>query len=593
MPYLPELNESAQTTLMTSTFLGYNHNLVTQDGEMYNMTNLSGMNYPLLSPRKRRGVLQTIAHPAGMIAKDSLAIVDGDRLIYNGNHVPGVVLSTDEDMLPKRMVSMGAYLCIWPDKVYVNTADLSDYGTMYANWESVAETNLTMCREDGTDYDTTQIAVSNTAPSAPANGSFWLDTSGKPHVLKQYSAYTEEWVQVATTYVKIHSVGIGAQFSAYDTVRISGLAFPAEEDPELHEQVEALNADMIIYACGDDYIVVAGLIDQAVTLSDTVKAQRRVPDCDYITEANNRLWGCKYGLVDGEPVNEIYACKLGDFKNWYSYMGLSTDSYAVSVGTDGVFTGAATLKGTPLFWKEGCVHRITGYTPSTFTMTTTMCRGVQDGSADSIAVVGEALMYKGRTDVMLYDGSQPVSISNALGDVRYHNASAGAYADRYYISMQEQDGPWHFFVYDVQKGIWHREDGMHAVHFAQMDDELYFINADTGELVAANGYDGTPEAELPWEAVFGKYGYDYEGQKYLSRYNLRMSLEPGSRVKMEIQYDSDGKWHTMGTMTGKTLRTFMVPVIPRRCDHCQLRLSGTGGMKLYSIARVLELGGDG
>ena len=44
MPYLPELNESAQTTLMTSTFLGYNHNLVTQDGEMYDMTNLSGIN---------------------------------------------------------------------------------------------------------------------------------------------------------------------------------------------------------------------------------------------------------------------------------------------------------------------------------------------------------------------------------------------------------------------------------------------------------------------------------------------------------------------------------------------------------------------
>jgi hypothetical protein len=37
----------------------------------------------------------------------------------------------------------------------------------------------------------------------------------------------------------------------------------------------------------------------------------------------------------------------------------------------------------------------------------------------------------------------------------------------------------------------------------------------------------------------------------------------------------------------------MIPVIPRRCDHCQLRLSGTGRMKLYSLARVLELGGDG
>lgn len=593
MPYLPELNVTAQTTLMTGTFLGYNHNLVTQDGEMYDMQNLSGQDYPLLSPRKRRGIVQRISHPAGMIAKDSLAYVDGDRLIYNGHHVPGVVLSTDEKMLPKRMVSMGAYLCIWPDKVYVNTADLSDCGTMYANWESEAETTLTMCRGDGTDYDKESITLSNTAPENPANGDFWLDTSGSVHVLKQYNTYTAEWVQVATTYIKIQSANIGTQFQPYDTVTISGLSYPSEEDPEMAEQVKFLNADAIIYACGTDYIVIAGLIDQAVTTSEKVQIQRRVPDCDYITESNNRLWGCKYGLVDGKPINEIYACKLGDFKNWRSYMGLSTDSYAVSVGTDGVFTGAATLKGTPLFFKEGCVHRVAGFTPSTFTMTTTMCRGVQEGSSESLAVVGEALLYKGRTDVMLYDGSQPVAISNALGDVRYRNASAGAYADRYYLSMQDQDDAWHMFVYDVQKGLWHREDSMHAVHFAQLDDELYFIDVDTGDLVAENGFDGTLEEAVEWSATFGKYGFEYEGQKYLSRYNLRMSLEPGSKVKMEIQYDSDGKWHTMGTMTGKTLRTFMVPVIPRRCDHCQLRLSGVGGMKIYSVARILELGGDG
>lgn len=593
MPYLPELSESSQTTLMTSVFLGYNHNHITQDGEFFDMTNMSGRDYPLMSPRRQRGIVQTISHPAGMIAKDALAIVDGDRLMYNGYHVSGVVLSTDEDMLPKKLVSMGAYLCIWPDKIYVNTADLSDYGTMYANWESVAETTLTLCREDGTNYDQEKIISSNTAPDSPANGDFWLDTSTTPHALKQFSAYTEEWVQVATTYVKVQSANIGAQFSQYDTVRISGLTFPKEEDAALHEQVKSLNADAILYACGIDYIVIAGLIDQVVTISEEVKVQRRVPDCDYITEANNRLWGCKYGMVDGVPLNEIYACKLGDFRNWYSYMGLSTDSYAVSVGTDGVFTGAATLKGTPLFFKEGCVHRISGYTPANFTMNTTMCRGVQDGSSESLAVVGEALLYKGRTEVMLYDGSLPVAISHALGDVRYTNASAGAYADKYYISMQEHEGPWHLFVYDVQKGLWHREDSIHAVHFAQMNDELYFINSDTNELVAENGYDGTLEGTVDWSVTFGKYGFDYEGHKYLSRYNLRMALEPGSRVKMEIQYDSDGKWHNMGTMTGKTLRSFMIPVIPRRCDHSQLRLSGTGGIKLYSLARVLELGGDG
>ena len=45
-------------------------------------------------------------------------------------------------------------------------------------------------------------------------------------------------------------------------------------------------------------------------------------------------------------------------------------------------------------------------------------------------------------------------------------------------------------------------------------------------------------------------------------------------------------------MRGKTAapQTFCVPVIPRRCDHCRIRLSGQGPMKLYSIGRVLETG---
>ena len=40
----------------------------------------------------------------------------------------------------------------------------------------------------------------------------------------------------------------------------------------------------------------------------------------------------------GEAVNEIYASKLGDFRNWRCFEGLSTDSYAAARGSDGAFT---------------------------------------------------------------------------------------------------------------------------------------------------------------------------------------------------------------------------------------------------------------
>ena len=60
---------------------------------------------------------------------------------------------------------------------------------------------------------------------------------------------------------------------------------------------------------------------------------------DYLTECDNRVWGCS------NKENVIYACKLGDPTNWFSYRGIAEDSYAVTVGSDGSFTGAATCLG--------------------------------------------------------------------------------------------------------------------------------------------------------------------------------------------------------------------------------------------------------
>lgn len=592
MPYLPELAIKAQQSVMTSEFRGYNHTPNARMGEIWDMKNLSGSAYPLLTPRGARGEVQQLVAPSGMLAKDALAVVDGTDLYYDGYKVQGVTLSADEDMTPKQLVSMGAYLCIWPDKVYVNTQDLTDYGSMGASFETVGTTYLTMCKRDGTDYDMESVAVSSTAPTSPKNGDTWLDTSAKTHVLKQYNEGTKEWVQVPTVYIKLQSTGVGVQFKEYDTVTLSGLTADEDTPEAVAAQIAALNTDMVLYGAGEGYIIVAGLLDQAAVIETPVQVVRRVPDLDYITESNNRLWGCKYGMVDGKPVNEIYACKLGDFKNWYSFLGLSTDSYTVSVGSDGVFTGAATLKGVPIFFKENCIHRVTGY-GAPYQVTQTMCRGVQDGSWRSLAVVGEALYYKSRTDVMRYDGSMPISVSAALGETVYHGAVAGAYGSRYYIAMADGQEAYTLFVFDEEKGAWYKEDSVHPLCFTRMDDELYYIDAQTKKLMAINGTAGTKEGPVSWSVTFGVIGYELKDQKYLSRFNLRMKLENGSKAKLEIQYDSDGIWHDEGEMQGKGTQTFMVPVIPRRCDHCQLRLSGTGSMRLLSIAEILEVGGDG
>lgn len=62
---------------------------------------------------------------------------------------------------------MGAYLCIWPDKVYYNTKNPEDKGRMDALTEITSGVvTMNLCRNDGTNYDMTSIAVQMTAPDS-------------------------------------------------------------------------------------------------------------------------------------------------------------------------------------------------------------------------------------------------------------------------------------------------------------------------------------------------------------------------------------------------------------------------------------------
>lgn len=133
--------------------------------------------------------------------------------------------------------------------------------------------------------------------------------------------------------VRMNAAGIGIGFTAGDGVAVSGC------------RETALNGSFPLRSVEDDYVVVTALLRSLSSQSDPVTVERSVPDMDYVVESGNRLWGCKYGIVNGQAVNAIYASKLGDFKNWNCYAGLSTDSYAASRGSDGAFTGAGGLSG--------------------------------------------------------------------------------------------------------------------------------------------------------------------------------------------------------------------------------------------------------
>lgn len=591
--YLPRLNRIARSEVVTDVFRGYARKLKVADGVFNYTEGLTMDEYPTLASRKPRGLMGKLASPQGMIGKDALAYVDGGVLYYNGATVElpaGVSLSGSGI---KQIVGMGAYICIFPDKVYVNTQDFSDAGYMEAHIEvyaNVSPVTFEPSRADGEIYE--DVFIADSAPGDPSAGDYWLDTSDDVHSLKVYSETNGIWTTVPTVYTRISAPNIGAQFEVYDGVTIAGAAYTGLVD-NLAAQAESLNGDRVIYSRGTDWIVVQGLIDGSFQMTEgTLEVRREVPQMDYVTESENRLWGCRYGMSGGKPVNELYACKLGDMKNWRCYMGLSTDSYAVSLGSDGVFTGAVTYQGHPTFFKEGVIHKVYGSQPSNFQIVTDEYRGVQKGSAESIAIVGTTLYYKSRVDICAYDGSAPQGISEALGDMKYVQATGGAWNGKYMVSMQDEDEDWHTFVYDPDKQMWIRDGGQRMKHATSIGEDMYYIDGED-RLWSCEGSEGTSEGQVAWEAVTGVQGWEYTKKKRLSRYNIRMRMESGAIARAYLMYDSDGIWHESAVLKGNgRLYTQHMFVIPRRCDHLQMKIAGTGKVEILSISRILEEASD-
>ncbi len=649
---LPELTELQTTREMIDAFGGYNHNLRIGDGEFYDMTNLSSDDYPVLSPRHQRGIYDSPSHPREMIAKDALCYIDlggtdsggrfspgGGALYINKEKINNLSLNTECNyctdrykcgqfktggLCRKTLLSMGAYIIILPDKKYINTTDYTDCGKIETSIElpfgylsgdldnvdggfySSNKVTFSLCKLDGAEFknpDGNEIPITNIEPENPAHCSYWIDTSGDTHVLKQYSATSSQWTSVATSYIKIYDPSadfLAAGFKAGDGITISGIRGDVDGAPT------QLNSTMVARDVTKNAIVVTGFIDRVYThaaqyrqggnpeWTNVITIERRMPSMDFVIESGNRLWGCRYGVNrDGNVVNEIYASKLGDFKNWNVFDGISTDSYTASLGTDGQFTGAVEHLGYPLFFKENCFHKVYGNYPANYQIQTTACRGVQKGCEKSLAIVNETLYYKARNAVCAYDGSLPMEVSSALGEVTYSDAVGGALGNKYYISMKDGGGAYHLFVLDTAKGMWHREDDTHVTEFCNCNGDLYFVDYADNQIKTVRGTDSTLVTDpVKWEAITGVIGTDSPDKKYISRMDIRLLLNVGTKVTIYAEYDSGGVWEHIFTIEGKSLRSFAIPIRPKRCDHLRLKFTGIGEAKIYSICKTIEQGSD-
>lgn len=528
------MNTVRKSAAQGNTFAGYNRQTFGSVNAFWDMRNMTGADAPIIRTRDRRRKVRRMEKCNGLFGREALGWVDGADLYYDGELV-GKVQDSE-----KQFVHMGAYTAIFPDKVLLNTQTMK-IEKMENTVTVSGDITFTPCDKLG---DAAEFA--------------------------------------SAVYVKISAQGVGAGFKNQDVVTITG------------SRVESLNGDVQLDTVTENEIILLGTITaESISQTGGLTLARTAPDMDYVTECNNRLWGCS------SKKHEVYACKLGDPTNWRNYQSLASDAYALTVGSYGDFTGAASHLGYVLFFKEHMIHKLFGDRPSNYQLTDTNARGVEKGSAGSLCAMNETLYYHSPDGMAEYQGALPSDAGYALGNERYRNVRSGSAKGRMWACMEDVDGKHNLFTLDGKTGLWHKEDETHAKHFANVEGMMYMADANNvlwclnGRGDAVYEDDAAAWEQMPTYMVeTGELEMADLYRKRLQKIQLRLEVDMEGSCDVDVQYDGNA-WQTVyQVQAGKDKRAVALPIIPRRCDRMKIRIKGYGVMRLYNLNMITTGGSD-
>lgn len=521
LPYLSEKNKSI--TLIDS-FGGVNKRFKINENEFSDIYNMCADDYPVLSTRKKRTVSillnegEKLGLPAVygdissvVVVNDCLAILTVDGIFSYKNKKLNLNIPNN------KMLRFGNRIYCYPSGTVINLPkNENDEVTVEVTHQFVeVSTPAEGETADGTIDErgktlglilmqpsvpeaVGKTVCSFTAPENPDVGDYWLNAAESSE-LKRYCGEDTGWESVVPSLIRLTVIEFKSsdtdeseeyEYTDVDLINIPWLwkNFSVGDALFVSNTESELDSSYIVEAVGneeDPSIYLSGYVD-TWQLFGSGRIERKMPVIDFVTEHNGRLWGCRYGEnSEGDIVNEIYASALNNPTNWFKFNGTSQDSYALSVMSEGKFTGVGIINGYVTFFKETCMHRIYGYSPEDFQLYTVSCIGVQEGSEQSIATLNGVTYYKSSSGIMAISDGLPVRISDALGIDCYSDALGGTDGSKYYVSMLDSDGERRLYVYSADSCIWHTENSpnnlktffsyknnLFAVCYAECDEDI-------------------------------------------------------------------------------------------------------------------------
>ena len=615
--------------------------------------------YPQLSPRANRSRITSddkIKIISNLLSANSgLIYIDSDKNL----HIGAEVTKIDEIDAAKQhpIVLYGNKVVVFPEKLSVNMSDKKvtmidcqnkdlstqvgeksnqqidpstyDYAYMACSitrsyYDASANKNYRPSVTLYTNYDLTNekyqlkdntemIDVFGSYANTIGNvfesyNSFYtvIGKSKKDDTYKHNRLITFKKLSYKFNYTTIRAKGIGTNIQAGDFVKISGLTDSLVcADAESYADktyIDNLNGKTFkVYYVTENELVIKCELESSVPYTGTVTVERISPDFDEgkIVEMQNRLWCCSSNK------NEIYCCKQGDERNWQAYSdGISTDSWAMTCGKEGKFTGIATRGDSVIFFKENYALKIYGTKPSNFALAEYNVPGVEIGSEKSLVNINSTLFYLGHNGVYAYQsGSLPALISEeSLWGHTYKNAVGGRHGNKYYISAERDDGEQELLVYDTDKGLWHKEDDTKMIDCTTYNGVLYWLD-ETKEnimcpdkadnlLVDNTKYEYQQEDCFEWSAETGDL-YDSEfNVKNIGKIRIGIKAEKGAKVSLFVQYKDNGEWRKVSEMLYSEKKPRVFAVALRRAEYLRLKLAGTGQVEIYGIDIEHSRGSD-
>ncbi len=514
--------------------------------------NLSADAYPAIVPRKAR---KQVVHAEGITAIcapeytgeeiSAFTGVKNQRFYYQGTLIDGVPLSEGE----KSIADFNGKICIFPDKVYYDYLPDPDTGEVSQSL-SAMEKSLTVSGVTFySSYD--ELTGAYTAYLSKTDGGFDRFQTGESIVID------------------------GCTKPQNNTCILQGNKDFAASDAIVSAVVESATAhrlELLLFTKQGGYASFENMKE-----SGTITVRVSIPDMDHVCVHNNRLWGT---AQNGEY---LYASKLGDCFNFFSFQGLSEDSWYGRIGTPGGFTGICSYRSAVVAFKRNYIHHVYGDAPKNFSIPKQTVGGCIDGR--SIAELGGILYYLSGIGFCAYSGGEPYKVSLPLADTVYTKAAAGTDGQRYYAAAYQSDGTCDVLVYDPAYRVWYREDDTPFLGFVSYDGRLYGGTAN-GVWSFGNGKEA-----VAWSFTTQRMTYDAMEHKGPNSLWIRLEAEEETAVTVEISHDG-GDFITVANLPPRSgFGVRRIPIRFQLCDSAQLRISGTGRAVIHDLELMTYQGG--